>query len=305
MNEKKPSNTAASVRQRLLNLARQRKEEFQLVLSRYAAERLLYRLSQSKYGDEFTLKGAMLFQLWTGQPHRSTLDLDLLGSGEDGVKRFEMIFREIFADAVEDDGLLFQPESLKGEEIREDRKYGGVRIHGMAMLASARIPLQIDVGIGDAITPKAAKVEYPTLLDMPAPKVKAYPKETVVAEKYEAMVLLGITNSRMKDFYDLWILSTQFEFAGAVLMKAVKATFERRGTMLPATTPVALSLAFVEDGAKQLQWTAFIRRGRLIVEAPPLDATLRLLNSFLMPITEAAIGGQPFTMAWVPGGPWK
>ena len=140
---------------------------------------------------------------------------------------------------------------------------------------------------------------------MPAPKLKAYPKETVVAEKYEAMVSLGITNSRMKDFYDLWILSTQFEFTGAVLMKAVKATFERRGTTLPATTPVALTSAFAEDGSKRSQWTAFIRRGRLVVEAPPLDAILRLLNSFLLPITEAAVGGQAFTMAWVPGGPWK
>ena len=305
MNKKKLSNTAASIRQRLLNLARQRKEEFQLILSRYAIERLLYRLSQSKYGDEFTLKGAMLFQLWTGQPHRSTLDLDLLGSGEDAVQRFEMIFREVFVEVVEADGLQFQPESLKGEEIREDQKYGGVRLHGMAMLENARIPLQIDIGIGDAITPKAITVEYPTLLGMPAPKLKAYPKETVVAEKYEAMVSLGIANSRMKDFYDLWVLSTQFEFTGAVLMKAVKATFERRGTTLPATTPVALTPAFAEDGSKRTQWTAFIRRGRLVTEAPPLDAVLRLLNSFLGPLTEAAVNNQPSSMDWRPGGPWK
>ena len=305
MNKKRPKNSPASVRQRLLNLARQRNEEFQLVLTRYAIERLLYRLSASKHGDEFTLKGAMLFQLWTGQPHRSTLDLDLLGSGEDGVERFKAIFRDVFVQAVEVDGLLFLPGTLRGEEIREDQKYGGVRILGTVMLENARIPLQIDIGIGDAVTPEAAKIEYPTLLEMPAPKLKAYPKETVVAEKYEAMVSLGVANSRMKDFYDLWILSAKFEFDGAVLMSAVQATFKRRGTVLPSLPPVALTPAFAADGSKRLQWMAFIRRGRLVSEPPPLDAILRLLHGFLMPITEAVVTGHAFTMGWRPGGPWR
>lgn len=246
----------------------------------------------------------MLFQLWTGQPHRSTIDLDLLGSGDDAVPRFETVFGEIFIQAAEPDGLIFLPQSLHGEEIREDQKYGGVRIHGLVTLENARIPLQIDIGIGDVITPKAVNTKYPTLLEMPAPTVKAYPKETVVAEKYEAMVSLGITNSRMKDFYDLWILSTQFEFDGAMLRKSVKATFERRGTALPLTTPVALTPAFAEDGSKRSQWTAFIRRGRLVVEAPPLEAILSLLNSFLVPLTHAAVSGQAFTMRWHAGGPW-
>lgn len=300
----KSGNIAASVRQRLLNLARERGDEFQFVLTRYAIERLLYRLSRSKHADQFTVKGATLFQLWTGHPHRSTLDLDLLGTGPDAISRFESIFREVFVEVVEPDGLVLPADSIKGEEIREDQKYGGVRIRGVATLEKALIPLQIDIGIGDAVTPKAVTVEFPTLLSMPSPKLKAYPKETVVAEKFEAMVSLGITNSRMKDFYDLWMLSTRFDFNGANLLAAVTATFGRRGTVLPSTIPVALTIDFAEDAAKQNQWTAFVRRGKLAVATPPLVDVIRFLAAFLEPVRNAAVSGKRFDAAWLAGGPW-
>ena len=191
MSKESPTNITASIRQRLLNLARQRGDEFQLVLIHYGLERLLYRLSKSPHAGQFTLKGAMLFQLWTGQPHRSTLDLDLLGKGASGIERFEEMFREIFSVTVPDDGLQFLPASVRGEEIREEQRYNGIRIHATAKLGKAKIPIQVDIGFGDAVTPASKTIQYPSLLDLPAPKLKAYPRETVVAEKYEAMVSLA------------------------------------------------------------------------------------------------------------------
>jgi predicted nucleotidyltransferase component of viral defense system len=270
----KPSNLTASIRQRLLNLAHERKEEFQLVLARYATERLLYRLSRSPYADEFLLKGALLFQLWTGQPHRATLDLDLLGQGDDDVGRFEKVFREVCATAVEDDGLIFLPGHIHGQEIRENQQYAGVRIHGLAKLGAAKVQLQIDIGFGDAVTPKPQKVQYPSLLGLPTATMRAYPKETVVAEKLEAMVSLGIANSRMKDFYDIWVLSSKFDFDGDVLPKAIRATFKRRGTAIPAQPPVAFTAEFFGDVSKTAQWRAYVRRGRLVAQPPPFGVVM-------------------------------
>jgi len=247
MSKENPTNLAASVRQRLLNLARQRKDEFQLVLIHYGLERLLYRLSISEYANQFTLKGALLFQLWVGQPHRSTLDLDLLSKGNSDVERFKGIFRQICTLSVPDDGLLFLPESVTAEEIREDQRYNGIRIHATATLGKAKIPIQVDIGFGDAVTPASKRIDYPSLLGFPAPKLRAYPKETVVAEKFEAMVSLGITNSRMKDFYDLWMIARDFEFDGEILSKAIQATFRRRGTNIPTELPVALAGEFAAD----------------------------------------------------------
>jgi hypothetical protein len=216
----KPANLAASVRQRLLNLARTQKEDFQLVLTRYALERLLYRLGRSEHAGIFILKGAMLFQIWSNQRHRPTRDLDLLGRGESSIERFEQIFRDICQATVEDDALVFMADSVRGERIKEDQEYEGLRIRFEARLEHARISLQIDIGFGDAVRPAATKIEYPTLLDFPAPTVLAYRQPTVVAEKFQAMVALGIANSRMKDFYDLWVLARDFEFDGSTLCEA-------------------------------------------------------------------------------------
>jgi hypothetical protein len=197
---------AASVRQRLLNLSRERGEDFQLTLIYYALERLLYRLSRSAARERFVLKGAMLFSVWSGAPHRATRDLDLLGKGPNDVGVLVKDFQEICWTPVEDDGLKFLAESVTGEEIRDGKEYEGVRLSFEARLGVARIPIQVDIGFGDVVLPKPVSLEYPTLLDFPAPRLLAYPRETVIAERFQSMVELGIANSRTKDFFDLWSL---------------------------------------------------------------------------------------------------
>ncbi len=305
LSKEKPSNIVASIRQRLLNLARERGEGFQLVLTRYALERLLYRLSNSPHGDDFLLKGAMLFQYWTGQPHRSTLDLDLSGRGEGTVARYEGIFREVCALGVDADGLTFLPERIHGEQIREEQRYAGVRIHGAATLGIAKIALQIDIGFGDVVTPSPMQITYPSLLNLPAAVLRAYPKETVIAEKYEAMVSLGVANSRMKDFYDVWFLSLESEFDGQVLADAVKATFRRRKTELPPQMPLALTPEFSRIPTKQAQWRAFVRKGNLRTDAPGFELVVVALADFLWPITQAAHTSGTFTAKWPKRGPWQ
>lgn len=261
MTKEKPRNLAASVRQRLMNLARAQNEDFQLVLTRYALERLLYRLSQSEHRDVFVLKGAMLFQLWGDQPHRPTRDLDLLGRGDNSIPRFERIFREVCELAVQDDGLVFNAESVRGDTIKEDQEYEGLRLKLDCHLENARIPIQIDIGFGDVVTPAATEVTYPVLLDFPAPVLPAYSRESVVAEKFQAMVMLGIANSRMKDFYDLWMLARQFKFQGPVLCQAIQATFERRRAPVPADVPVALSAEFERmEFGQQYDWRHSVAR---------------------------------------------
>lgn len=305
MSKEKPSNIVASIRQRLLNLARERGEEFQLVLTHYALERLLYRLSKSPHADDFLLKGAMLFQLWTGQSHRSTLDLDLAGKGEDTVTRYETIVREVCALDVEADGLAFLPERIRGEQIREEQRYAGVRIHGVATLGTARIALQIDIGFGDVVTPFPMQITYPSLLNLSAAVLRAYPKETVIAEKYEAMVSLGVANSRMKDFYDVWFLSLESEFDGQDLANAVRATFRRRQTELPPQMPLALTPDFSSIPTKQAQWRAFVRKGNLRTDAPDFGLVVGALADFLWPITQAAHTSGTFTAKWPKRGPWQ
>jgi predicted nucleotidyltransferase component of viral defense system len=297
VSKEKRANISASIRQHLLNLAHQRKEEFQFVLVRYAAERLLYRLGLSPHADKFLLKGALLFQLWTGQPHRSTLDIDLLGKGHDDISHLETVFREI-CTSLHEDGLQFPPDQVKGEAIREEQRYAGVRIHGVALLGTARIPLQIDIGFGDAVTPDAEKVRYPSLLGLPTATLRVYPKETVVAEKFEAMVSLGIANSRMKDFYDIWVLASQFTFDGAVLGQAIAATFQRRGTAIPEQPPLALTPEFSDNPAKTLQWTAFVARGRLLVKPPALRVVVEKLDDFLWPLVQTLNSGNSSPKQW-------
>ena len=305
MTKEKPRNLAASVRQRLLNLAQARNEDFQLVLTRYALERLLYRLSRSEHCEVFVLKGAMLFQLWGDQPHRPTRDLDLLGQGNNSLSRFEGIFREVCELAVEDDGLAFSAESVRGDTIKVDQEYEGLRLNLNCRLENARIPIRIDIGFGDVVTPAAAEVTYPVLLDFPAPVLPAYSRETVVAEKFQAMVMLGIANSRIKDFYDLWVLSRQFEFQGPVLCQAIRATFERRRTPVPATAPLALSSEFAQDRGKNTQWRAFIGKGKLDAGGAGLDEVIDALRGFLMPPAQAVAAGGLLEMVWPASGTWQ
>lgn len=293
-------NLAQSVRQRLLNLARERGEEFQLVLVRYGLERLLFRLTQSPHAGQFVLKGAMLFQLWTGQPHRSTRDLDLLGHGAPSADRLRQLFAEVCSVSVEDDGLTFRIEGIEAGPIREGDEYQGVRVQIPAYLGSARIALQIDIGFGDAITPAPSTVSYPAILDFPAPQLLAYPRETVVAEKYQALTILGIANSRMKDFYDLWTLARQFSFAGPLLCAAIAATFARRNTPLPAAPPIALTAEFSDDRVKSTQWKAWLKKTQPAGELPSLEEVVALLETFLMPPTLALVGEKKWDRSWHP-----
>ena len=297
------TNVAASVRQKLLNRSREQKEDFQLVLTRYALERLLYRLSKSKHVDEFVLKGAFMFLIWTDAPYRPTRDVDLLGFGNSSAERLIGVFKTI-CDTNKDDGLIFETESLSAEEIREQQEYNGIRLTLVARLEQAEIPLQIDVGFGDVVTPTPKYVDFPTILDMPPPSLRVYSKESVISEKYEAMVRLGIANSRMKDFYDIWVLSKDFDFEGLMLAKAIKATFSTRQTALPKNTPVAFSGDFSGNPTKQAQWKAFTSRSRLKIQTDTLESIIANIYSFLVPPTEALLKKEPFTLNWSAGKGW-
>lgn len=260
-------NLAASIRARLKQRADATKQDFNLALTHYGSERLLYRLSISPHAGNYLLKGALLFSLWYDQPHRPTRDVDLLGFGPDNIDTAVAAFRDICSIAVED-GIVFDPASVKGSVIRKDAGYGGVRIDLQAKLDAARIVLQVDIGFGDAVTPAPESVRYPVLLDdLPAPLLRSYPKYTVVAEKFHAVCLLGMANTRMKDYFDLWVLLTEGGLDAAELRRAVEATFSRRQLAIPDTIPSGLSDAFAQDGAKQAQWAAFLNKNRL----QPLD----------------------------------
>jgi predicted nucleotidyltransferase component of viral defense system len=298
----KPANTrnvAASVRQRLLNIAPGRGEDFGLVLIRYALERLLYRLSKSDFRDQFVLKGAMLFQVWTETPHRPTRDLDLLGRGDPSLEHCQEVFREICRIPVEDDGLIFSADTVNVEKIKEDQDYEGVRVKFLARLDNPRIPVQVDVGFGDAVTPEL--LDYPTLLPMSAPRIQAYPMETVVAEKTEAIVHLGMLNSRMKDFYDIWFLAHTFSFDLRILSTALRATFDRRKTALEPHRLQTLLAELSGDSAKRTQWHAFLRKSSLA--APDHFAIVNdTIQEFLM---APASAGREKAGTWPPGGPWQ
>lgn len=305
MKQKIVTNLTASVRQRLLNLSRERQEDFSLVLSLYAIERLLYRLAQSPFAGQFVLKGAMLFAVWTGRLHRPTHDLDLLGYGDDSAQRLTEIFRSICQTDVMPDGIEFEPQSIRVMEIRERQEYGGQRITLGATLGTARVQVQIDVGFGDAVTPAANLTLYPALLDFPTPALRVYPKEVVVAEKLHALVVHDLLNSRMKDFYDLWVLSQKFEFMGDVLTKAITATFGRRHTPLPDGLPLALTAEFGDHPNKRTQWQAFLHRSHLDPGNIGLSEVVDLLADFLTAPLAAASVGIPLIAHWSAGGPWR
>jgi len=290
--------SAASIRARLLTRAKQESEEFQRMLVRYANERLLYRLSRSTHRGAFVLKGASLFALWqTGMP-RPTKDVDLLGSGTPSPERLRQVFVEILSLEVEPDGLTFDLASVKAQAIREDAVYDGVRITFGAQLGTAILALQVDVGFGDAVSPLPEEIQYPTLLDMPAPMLRAYRREVVVAEKFHAMVLLGLTNSRMKDYFDVAFLAARFPFEGAELAGALQATFARRETPIPLDLPVGLTDRFAQDAQKRAQWSAFVRRVRGDTQST-LEQVVAQVRAFVWP---AASAGSSFGARWSDGG---
>jgi predicted nucleotidyltransferase component of viral defense system len=299
-----PRNLSASVSQRLLNLTRKSGEDYQYVLMRYGLERMMFRLRQSDYARQFVVKGAMLLRVWTSEQYRPTKDLDLLAIVDLSPEKLIEIFQEVCTLSVQDDGLEFLGNTIRVSEIREDNAYGGLRVTLQARLGKIRIPLQVDIGFGDAVTPEAQPEEFPTLLDFPAPILLAYPRETSIAEKFEAIVNLGLTNSRMKDYYDIWLLSEQFTFDGETLKAAIIATFKRRQTALLGA-PVGLSNEFVSDAGKRMQWQAFVLRSRLESKELSLEKVVERVAAFVMPPSIAAAGRNSFELTWAKGGPWE
>ncbi len=298
-------NIEHSVRQRLLDVSKKRKVDYQFCLTHYALERFLYRLSKSSHAEKFILKGALLLMSWTNEPYRPTRDLDLLGYGDATPDNLENVITEICLSEVEPDGLVFDTETLTIEEIREDLDYDGYRVKIPVYLGKVRIPIQIDIAFGDAISPQLEFLEYPSLLDLPPAHVSTYPKETVVAEKLQAAVVLGIRNSRMKDFFDLLWLSRLFPFDSKTLTNAIQATFKRRRTELPATKPLPLTEDFASDPAKQAQWRAFLNKNGISNVPADFKQVISTLGSFLViPIKNATETEAP-EMVWKPGGPWR
>lgn len=251
MKKRTPTNIHVSIHQRLLNLARERNEDFQRIYSRYALERFLYRLSRHRAGEKFILKGAFLFEIWGGVVYRPTRDADFLGYGELSPERIQNIFASVCRRGFKSDGMVYDAASVTAETIREENRYGGIRVRLSGKLGSARARLQLDIGFGDTVIPKPKVISLPTLLPMPAPKLRIYPRESVVAEKFQTMVVLGLMNSRMKDYFDIFQLCRSFSFDGKELAKAIEATFKSRATALPKELPLGLSTEFSEDKAKQ------------------------------------------------------
>ena len=298
-------NVAASVRQRLLNKAQAEGRPFGELLQYFTLERFLYRLGRSPYASRFVLKGALMFGVWQGTFSRSTRDVDLLGKLDHTVEGITAVMRMICQETVPDnDGLHFDADSVTGERIIEAASYEGVRVRLLAYLDTARIPLQVDVGFGDPLVPGPCPIRLPTILDFPPAELQGYSRESVIAEKFQAMVYLGAIKSRMKDFYDIWLLVTQFDFDGATVAQAIRETFHWRQTVIPPE-PVALSETFANNQEKQAQWTAFIRRHQFETAPSTLTEATKIIASFLQPVIQALVGEKTFNKHWQAGGPWS
>ena len=272
-------NRAASVRARLLAKAKAENQDFSLVLTRYGLERLLYRLSVSSNKDNFLLKGALLFDLWFDVPLRPTRDIDLLGFGPAEEPLVLAAFQEICLIEC-DDGIDFDLDTLKIEEIRKDANYSGLRISLVGFVGGARCPIQVDIGYGDAVTPAPEPAEYPVMLsESPVPMLRVYPRYTVIAEKFEALISLGMINTRLKDYFDLWVILTTAELDQNLLGEAIATTLARRETTLPSSLPVGLSEEFSADAMKIAQWNAFVKKNQL--DAPSLDVVVAILSDKL------------------------
>lgn len=294
-------NLAASVHARLAQLRAKTGEDYNVLLVRFTLERLLYRLSRSRHRDQFILKGAMLFAVWDSALHRATRDLDLLGFGQPTPERLTEVFRELCGIDVEADGVVYDPRSVTCEDIRAQDEYAGIRVKLRATIGNAVVPVQVDVGFGDALPVAPEEITFPVLLDMTAPKLRAYARETVVAEKLEAIVKLGMLNSRFKDYFDLHYLAQRFPYDGELLAKSIAATFERRGTALPTGLPAGLTPTFSSDPAKIRGWQAFWRKTGLKGECPPLPTVTLLLVKFLERPLEAASNDEPLAATWKSG----
>jgi hypothetical protein len=301
-----PRNIAASVKARLQNKARKSEKPYNDLLRLYGMERFLYRLSESDHSEKFVLKGALLFMVWEPDyERRTTMDIDLLGFTENSLDNLAAIAKEICETTVEEDGIKFDSENIRAERIKEDADYEGVRILTVAFLERSRIPIQVDIGFGDALVPDAIPATIPTLLDFPAPELRCYHLLTAIAEKFQAMIKLGELNSRMKDFYDIWNIIQHEEIVGEELQKSCVATFEQRETPFDLEAHF-FSENFHEALGKEDQWTAFVRKQGIEDTAPAsFRANTRILQSFFRPMVEAQLSDQPFSAKWDTSGQWR
>jgi predicted nucleotidyltransferase component of viral defense system len=305
MSAKDIRNLPSSVLARLLNLAKQTGDNYQVLLAKFVSERFLYRLGRSALRDRFVLKGAMLLRIWSAHPYRATRDLDLLRRGEGGVEAIRADVDAICATKVDPDGIEFDRKSIRLEAIRPEDEYAGTRVTLLARCASARVPLQVDIGVADALWPPAQSRIYPTLLDFAPPEVLTYAPESVIAEKLEAIVALGDRNSRIKDYFDLRYLASRFEFDGATLAESIRRTFQRRRTPIPREEPFGLTTEYWNNPARVTQIRAFARRANLEAGPDVGEEVLGVLRPFLLPILEDLRRGVATAGTWPPGGPWR
>ena len=304
MSKRKVTDFAASVRTRLLNYSRDTNRPFQEVLQYFAMERFLYRLSQTDHVERFVLKGGLMLTAWGAPLSRPTKDMDFLAYMPNRLDAMTKVIREICQIDEATDGLIFDADSIQTAVIKEDADYEGVRLTFLGNLQNARIHMQIDVGFGDVITPAPIQIAYPTLLGHEVPAIRGYPRETTIAEKFEAMTQLGMLNSRIRDFFDVWILLRQFDFEGASLANAIKNTFANRGTTIESN-PVALSHEFTTNQQKQNQWAGFCRKSRIGFAPESLEEIGTAIAAFLVPVAEAALNDVPFSQIWKASGPWQ
>ena len=297
-------NTAASVHQRLLNRARESDRPFSELLQRFAIERFLYRLSKSRHADRFVLKGALMLSVWAGATSRPTKDIDLLGRIDNNLEYIAQAMRDVCDVDVQEDGMIFEADSVTAARITEEAEYHGVRVRLKAALGKARVSMQVDVGIGDVLFPEPQGVEYPALLDFPRARLKGYAMESSIAEKFQAMIVLGILNSRMKDFYDIWMLSRTYDFEGEALAGAIEKTFEARNTELTAEATV-FDPSFANEAGKQAQWTAFLRKSNLGDAPSSFSEVVHAVGSFLRPVVRVLAEGGAFDLTWKAPGPWR
>ncbi len=295
----------ASIRARLQNKAKEEGRPFSEILQYYGMERFLYRISQSEYSDKFILKGALMFMVWQVPERRTTLDIDFLAKYDNKIFSIEKMIKDICKIEVVPDGLVFDPKNVKGQRIKEDADYEGVRVKFIGLLERSRITMQIDIGFGDIIYPKPEMIEYPVILDLPKPKLKSYPAESIVSEKFEAMIKSGSLNSRMKDFYDIWLMMRRFDFNGLKLGEALKRTFKQRRTSLPQDKPVFTEEIYDERSDRQQLWKAFLNKAEIKHAPEKLSETAGAIERFLIGPIMAINKNEKFNANWKAPGPWK
>lgn len=297
-------NIKASVRDRLQNKAKEASRPFYEVLQYYGMERFIYRVSQSKYADKFILKGALMFMVWHVPERRTTLDIDFLAQYDNKIASIERMIKDICKTKVVSDGLIFDSKNVKGQRIKEAADYEGVRVKFVGLLERSRIPMQIDIAFGDSIYPKPRIIEYPAILDFPKPKLKGYPAESIVSEKFEAIIKLGLLNSRMKDFYDIWLIMNKFDFNGLLLVEALKRTFKQRKTALPQRKPLFAEEIYDDKSDRLTLWKAFIKKADVKYAPKKLSTTAKEIEKFLFRPLIAINKGEKFNAEWKRSGPW-